>query len=206
MTNSRNGYNGKSSKKKLVLISEEKLPLLYKIDPNLTVIPIPFGVNNPERFFSKPALREIHRKIGDIDGFAHYGGNTLLVEFKPSTWLSEYDKSQICSQLCLALETGATYWIVEWKNTRDGYFEVSELIEVAPDGTLSIIEVNVEGLAKMCTDWWNYATDKNNFKRSCKWLQAETIFYKLQKRTGIQELDKRINKDDDDTDGEIAAI
>lgn len=204
MTKSRNGYNGKSSKKKLILVSEEHLDLLRMIDPSVEVIHMPSGLYNPKKFYTKPELRAIGDSVGDLDGFTHYNGHHLLMEFKPSTRLSKDDKIQICSQLCLVLENRATYWIVEWKYSPEGRFEVSEILEVAPDGELSIITINVGGLRKMCDDWRDHA--KNNFKRSCKWKQAEKIFEKLKNREDIKRLDKRSNKDDDNADGEIAAI
>lgn len=206
MTKSRNGYNGKSSNRKLVLLSEDSVDFMRELDPHAKVIIMPSGVYNEEKFYSKPELRAISKALGDLDAFTHYNGHYLFIEFKSSTHLQDNEKIQICSQLCLSLDIDATYWIIEWGYSPEERFEVSELIEIAPGGAPSLIKIDVEGLKEMYDDWWDYATDKKNIKSSCKWDQALNIFKQLQARNFTQTLDKRKNKDDDDAEGEITAI
>ncbi|MDN3362618.1 hypothetical protein QU577_12710 [Priestia megaterium] len=157
-------------------------------------IPMPRGVTNHLKFYTKPELRSIGAMLGDIDGFTHWGGNYLFLEFKPSTWLTHYDRIQICSQIALALTTRATYWIIKWRFTVESGFEVSELIEIAPDGTLSLKKIDVAGLKKMYDDWDNKA--KKEYNPDSKWNEAEEIFQRLKNR----------DFDNDDTEDGMAAI
>ncbi|PFP65177.1 hypothetical protein COK00_11165 [Bacillus cereus] len=155
---------------------------------------IPRGVKNHVKFYTKPALREVGGMIGDIDGFAHWGGNYLFLEFKPSTWLTEYDRTQICSQISLARTTRATYWIIKWRSTVEAGFEVFDLIEIGPDGMLSYKVVDVAGINKMYKDWEYKA--KQEYAPDSKWNEAEKIFQRILNR----------DFDNDDTEDGMTAI
>ncbi|MDA1616279.1 hypothetical protein PDK03_06680 [Bacillus cereus group sp. TH204-1LC] len=191
MTIYQGGHNDNLGPK-LYLIQNEKFLHVNGIEG--VEIPMPPGVKNHEKFYTKPALRKIGDMLGDIDGFAHWGGNYLFLEFKPTTWLREYDRTQICSQIALALTTRATYWIIKWRFTVESGFEVFELIEIAPDGTLSYKEVDVAGLNQMYKDW-EYKV-KQEYAPDSKWNEAEKIFERILNR----------DFDNDDTEDGMTAI
>ncbi|ETT85558.1 hypothetical protein [Bacillus mycoides] len=157
-------------------------------------IPIHSGVRNPERFYSKPNLQEVGKSIGDIDGFTHWNGHYLLMEFKPSTWLSNYDRNQIRSQIALVLEARATYWIIHWRAEVGSGLQVAELIEIAPDGKTSLIKTDANGLRKKYKDWRSMA-EKTSAPNS-KWKLAGEVFDELKER----------NFNNDDTEDGTAAI
>ncbi|MGE7726987.1 hypothetical protein [Bacillus cereus] len=143
-------------------------------------IPIHSGVRDPERFFSKPNLQDVGRSIGDIDGFTHWDGHYLLMEFKPSTWLSDYDHNQIRSQISLVLEAGATYWLIHWRPELGSDLKVFELIEIAPDGTTSLVRIDANGLRKKYSAWRTMA--EQTAAPNSKWKLAGKVFDKLKKR------------------------
>ncbi|MGE7869562.1 hypothetical protein ACQKNO_26055 [Bacillus paramycoides] len=143
-------------------------------------IPTHSGVRNAKKFYSKPNLRDVGRAIGDIDGFTHWDGHYLLMEFKPSTWLSDYDRTQIRSQIALVLEARATYWLIHWRPELGSDLKVFELIEIAPDGTTSVMRINAEGLREKYKAWRNMA--EQTPAPNSKWKLAGKVFDKLKQR------------------------
>ncbi|RWS39050.1 hypothetical protein EKA14_26485 [Bacillus mycoides] len=137
-------------------------------------------MKNPKSFYSKPDLLTIGKRLGDIDAFSHWGGHYLLIEFKRYICFSEKDEAQIRSQLCLALETNATYWIVKWYLTADGRTEVSELLEVKPNGKIYKTKIDAKGVKAMYEAWWKKAKRKTSL--NSKWDDTEEIFYRLKNR------------------------
>lgn len=172
---------------------------------NVIRIMMPGGVDYPEIFYLKPDLREIGPGLGDLDAFVHWYGHFLFLEFKHSlSFSSKAAETQIRSQLCLALETNATYWIIKWSLTPENGFEVSELLEKTPDGKVNSIKIDVEGLKEMYKTWCD--DSKQNPNTNSKWNQTKPIFDRLKNRIFHAELDKRHKQDDDDTTDGIAAI
>lgn len=143
-------------------------------------IPTHSGVRNARKFYSKPNLTQVGHSIGDIDGFTHWDGHYLLMEFKPSTWLSDYDHNQIRSQIALVLEAGATYWLIHWRAELGSDLKVFELIEIAPDGTTSVMKIDANGLRKKYKAWRTMAQQTPT--PNSKWKLAGKVFGQLKRR------------------------
>lgn len=140
-------------------------------------IPVVSGAIFPKYFYRKADLALLQSlmvkasnwkcQLSDLDAWSHYNGHVLFIEH---TYMDPQLKKekQISNEIAYTLMAGGTYWLVIGVDAN----EISKIIQVAPDGKVSCINVDLNSYQKRLADWYLKAASS---PRTKTWLKANDI-------------------------------